>query len=724
MTSLFPISYTMGWNGKIFEEKILGLDTETVLIESKAKSPRMVLASISDGETTIIIKPEQVDSFFAAHTAHTFVCHNASFDFWVLEEHSHRVWNLVESNRLHDTMYLDMLIRLAQGLGETRAGSSDGLLFPQNLGKLCTAYAKELLLPFAVDKESPYRLRFGELLLVADWATADQGFFEYAAGDPNATQRLYKILYAKAEELSRSFGIDEAKIKEYGPLTHHLQVKASVALLKLTRNGIGFDALKVKELEAFIRSSIVEDIKFLENSHPNLFQKYKTKGPIEYKFSLKSQLPSISTKYLRQEFKNICLKHAVPVPLSGGKTADLVSVSLSAWETLRHLDPLIDKYLNLTTVSKLLSFFKIFEDSLLPRIHPSYQVLMRTGRTSSSKPNIQQMPGDKRFRSLFIPRQGKKFAVIDYAFIELRTLAAICEERFGSSVLADTIRQGIDPHVYTASMIRGQSVEDFKALKETDPETFKAARQSAKALNFGIPGGLGSKSLAEYAEATYNVSMSIDQAAAFRRKLIYSIYPEIGKYLSDSVLVDLAHNLGVPVEVVEGPLKQISSVTSSAAVILSNTVKLSSKVGYKYSDKIWDTSWLVMQDLLRLSFKDYSKLLENCRLQSGSYDFHYEVFATTAITMTGRVRGSCTYTQARNTPFQSLAADGAKRALWRLVREKFVVVAFVHDEMVIEVSSNEEAMVAKKIMEDEMFAAMDKRLPVDCSIALCDFWEK
>ena len=46
------------------------------------------------------------------------------------------------------------------------------------------------------------------------------------------------------------------------------------------------------------------------------------------------------------------------------------------------------------------------------------------------------------------------------------------------------------------------------------------------------------------------------------------------------------------------------------------------------------------------------------------------------------------YTQARNTPFSGLAADGAKMALWNLTHIGFRVSAFVHDEFVIELPNN------------------------------------
>lgn len=722
--SLFPVSYAVGWNKKVFESTTLGIDTETSLIESPDKIPEIVLASVSDGETTIILRPHEVDEFLAAHTNHTFVCHNAAFDFWVLESVTQRVWNLVESNRLHDTMLLDMLIRLAKGLGESKVGSDEGKLFPQGLGKLCTQYARELQLSFDVDKESPYRLRFSELLKIEDWSKVDPGFFEYAAADPYATVKIYNLLKDEAISLCSRYEITEKQISEYGMLTLNLQVRAAIALAKITRNGIGYDSGKVNLLELNIRQDIKQDIDYLDRTYPGLFQRFKKKNDGGFKYTKKSDLPSLSTKHLRTLLEEICKEKNIPIPLSQGKTANLLTTKTQVWEPYKDSHPLIGKFLSLNTTSKLLSFFDIFKDNTNSRIYPSYKVLMRTGRTSSSKPNIQQMPGDKSFRSLFVPRPGYKYAVIDYAFIELRTLAVICEERFGSSILADTIREGIDPHVYTAAMIQGMTIEEFTNLKNSDPVKFKTFRQAAKALNFGIPGGLGAKSLADYAKASYGVLMTKEEAADFRKRLIYKIYPEIGKYLSDSILVDLANNLEVPQETLKLPLSKISHNTGSAAIMLSNAVRCRSKSDFRYEPNLWNRCWEVMDDLLKLSFKDFSKLKENVTARSGGMEFHYELFSTTAYTLTGRVRGACTYTQARNTPFQSLAADGAKQALWRLVKERFFPVAFVHDEIVLEVQSPEEANRAKHIMEEEMFRTVNKRVPIECSLSLCDFWEK
>jgi DNA polymerase I-like protein with 3'-5' exonuclease and polymerase domains len=74
-------------------------------------------------------------------------------------------------------------------------------------------------------------------------------------------------------------------------------------------------------------------------------------------------------------------------------------------------------------------------------------------------------------------------------------------------------------------------------------------------------------------------------------------------------------------------------------------------------------------------------------------------------TLTGRKRGRTTYCAEKNTPFQGLASDGAKIALYNLVRQGFKVVGFCHDEIITEVDKNkaEELLkVQEKIMIDSM----------------------
>ena len=74
-------------------------------------------------------------------------------------------------------------------------------------------------------------------------------------------------------------------------------------------------------------------------------------------------------------------------------------------------------------------------------------------------------------------------------------------------------------------------------------------------------------------------------------------------------------------------------------------------------------------------------------------------------TLTGRIRADTTYCAEKNTPFQGLAADGAKIALYNLMDAGFKLVGFVHDEIITEVPENtaeEMCRLQEQIMVDSM----------------------
>ena len=112
------------------------------------------------------------------------------------------------------------------------------------------------------------------------------------------------------------------------------------------------------------------------------------------------------------------------------------------------------------------------------------------GRTSCSKPNVQQIPRAGEFRQVIVPSPGNFLLAVDYSYIELVTLAAVCQARFGYSRLADTISAGVDPHCFTASMLLGVPLDEFMTWKKSNNVQFKQARQRSKGLNFGVPGGM------------------------------------------------------------------------------------------------------------------------------------------------------------------------------------------------------------------------------------------
>src|SRR5262249_53454326 len=268
--------------------------------------------------------------------------------------------------------------------------------------------------------------------------------------------------------------------------------------------------------------------------------------------------------------------------------------------------------------------------------------------------------------------------------IELRTLAAVCEARDRKSRLAETIRAGNDPHCFTAAMFSEMTLEEFMASKGT--KTFKENRQNAKAINFGVPGGLGAENLVEYTRAKFKVEMSLEQATAKRQKLITEIYPELNEkngYLSDNGMALLARNLNARESDCWKAFDWKGTRDKAVVFCVQKVVRGQAikKDGTPYKDSFVRGIWDALNDLNRNGDPRLTELLEG---RGGCEELYRLLFSQSVATLTGRIRGDVGYTQARNTPFQGLAADGAKLALWRLLYHGFRVVGFIHDELLVE----------------------------------------
>ena len=106
----------------------------------------------------------------------------------------------------------------------------------------------------------------------------------------------------------------------------------------------------------------------------------------------------------------------------------------------------------------------------------------KTGRFSSSDPNLQNMPNNHDFpvRDAFIPRPGYLFVNYDYSQLELRVMAHMSKD----PVFYDIFTHGRDPHGEVAKMLG-------------------ITRKKAKVANFGVLYGLSDESFA----AQFDVSV-------------------------------------------------------------------------------------------------------------------------------------------------------------------------------------------------------------------------
>jgi DNA polymerase I-like protein with 3'-5' exonuclease and polymerase domains len=201
-------------------------------------------------------------------------------------------------------------------------------------------------------------------------------------------------------------------------------------------------------------------------------------------------------------------------------------------------DPVLQRLAEIGATQKLLNtFIPVLNLGMGGgSIHPGYDTLKETGRTSSFKPNIQQLPRKGGIRECFIPRPGYVFIAADYSVAELCSLAQVLLDVFGTSKMADALKQGKDLHINTAASIMNMDYDKCMRLyKEGDPKV-EDIRQTSKVLNFGLPGGLGAKGFVGYA-AGFGLTVTYGEATRLRSKWL-SEYPEMElyfKWISDQM---------------------------------------------------------------------------------------------------------------------------------------------------------------------------------------------
>jgi DNA polymerase I-like protein with 3'-5' exonuclease and polymerase domains len=710
-------SFAIPWQEGGLSGDVIALDTET---DGLADDRRLALASASDGKEHAIIHPDDIGRFLLLRRERHWVFHNLVFDLETIDLHLARsgeewarrvLWEAVEEGRAHDTMIRDMLLRL---------GRHDAHPTPRNLGVLAREYAD-----LEIDKEDPYRVRYGEII-GRDWADVERGFFAYAIKDAIATRLVYDELRRRTAELARIRHVPDGTARRWGSLTEAVQIKGALALGRAGRNGMHLDLSRLDRVRDGLRARLDEVVARLREDPrcAGLFKVGRKDGAPE---STPTGAPRKHAKVLQRILLDVAAEieadtgHRFEVPLA---PKGAVSASTKEWADHGNLHPFLADWIEMEETAKLVQFCG---QLAAETVHPRYTILVRTGRVSASDPNIQQMPRKGGFREMFVPSPGHFLLAVDYSAIELVTLAAVCEARYGRSVLADVLRADRDPHAYTAAILLGMDPDEFLSLKESEPGKFKEWRQMAKALNFGLPGGLGAKSLASYAHRTYRVEMTQEQAAEFRERMIGEVYPEWGLYLSDDAMEILAANLEAPVEACWDALDwtgdRAGFVPGFVRRIVRGEVTKSDGTPYKASSLsgVWDA----------LNHLNRSEMLAPLLAgRAGSEELKRLLFHGGVATLTGRLRGRVSFCQARNTPFQGLAADGAKLALWRLMREGFRIVGFVHDEILVElpdeggyVSKAEVDRVAG-IMCAEMGRVLGCDLPVKCEASLGTCWSK
>ena len=210
----------------------------------------------------------------------------------------------------------------------------------------------------------------------------------------------------------------------------------------------------------------------------------------------------------------------------------------------------------------------------------------------------------------------------------------------------------------------------------------KGSVQVCHNCNFGLPGGLSAPSLLNYAKNVYHIKdWTIETAKIFRDKICQEVYPELGLYLQEDTMRIMCESLGCSTEDAWSKFEINGERAFGMLNCIKNIIigKPFKKDGTKYNEAFVERVW---QDLLDLC--NNPTLVPALQSKAGTLDLLKQMFWTQTRTLTGRVRGRVSFTQNKNTKFQGLAADGAKLALYRFIKEGYRVTNFVHDEIVFE----------------------------------------
>lgn len=284
---------------------------------------------------------------------------------------------------------------------------------------------------------------------------------ENAMGEENQTAAFAASLEKLAEKL-------EQRLEENDQLSlfRDIEIPLACVLARMETEGFEVDVDGIKEFGTKLQSRIKE---LTDEIYDH----------VGYEFNINSP---------KQLGQALFEKLLLPVKK---KTKSGYSTNAEVLESLRDEHPVINLILEYRTLSKLKSTYcdgliKTVSDD--GRIHTSFnQIETRTGRLSSTEPNLQNIPVrselGREMRRFFKAKDGCVLIDADYSQIELRVLADLANDEN----MINAFNNNDDIHAITASQVFNLPLEMVTPMM----------RSRAKAVNFGIVYGIGAFSLAK-----------------------------------------------------------------------------------------------------------------------------------------------------------------------------------------------------------------------------------
>ena len=314
--------------------------------------------------------------------------------------------------------------------------------------------------------------------------------YKYACEDADITFRLKSMLEKKIVKLK----LEELLIKIEQPLLF--------VLADMEGNGVNID------------------VDFLTIMSKELFQKinktemkiYKKTGET-FNISSPKQLGNVLFEKLKIEDN--------PKKTKSGQ----YSTSEDVLQKLSKKNEIVDLVLRYREYKKLKSTYVDALPKMVSNkdnlIHTDYaQAVTVTGRLSSNKPNLQNIPIKtklgRKIRSAFIPRNNNNIILaVDYSQVELRIMADFSQDK----EMIKAFKEGQDIHQLTASKVFNASLSSVDGTM----------RRKAKEVNFGIIYGI----------SPFGLSQNLQISRAEAKEIIdayFNKFSDVKNYIDNAII--------------------------------------------------------------------------------------------------------------------------------------------------------------------------------------------
>ena len=393
--------------------------------------------------------------------------------------------------------------------------------------------------------------------------------------------------------------------------------------------------------------------------------------------------------------------------------------------------PITDAILEYRAMAKLLStYINAIPEHISKRtgkLHANFnQYGAKTGRFSSSDPNLQNIPSQKKklsdgtvidaghdIRQMFIAGEGQVIVGGDFSQQEPRCLAHMS----GDESMIDAYKHGKDLYATMASKVYKVPYEDcleFRPNGAVNPEG-KARRTSMKPILLGIMYGRGIASIAEI----LNISVKDAQAIVDD---FYDAFPKVKQFVQDSQ--DFARDYGF-VTTAWGRKRRLPNMQLDLIEVKRNTTAISDSFNpldfsqtVNEDDEVEDEVYYKYLKLMNRAYgKEAKQRVKDLAKQEG-YDI---------IDNGGYIADA--ERQCVNSIIQGSAADMTKLAMNKIFRDEelnrlgYKLIIPVHDE-VLGVCPKENAKAVAERLEYIMIHVVDGffAIPMKTDIEVTERW--